>query len=402
MTLNPIALAIPVFLAAMAIEGALARRQGRRVYRIADSIADLGCGVGQQVVTVFTAAALLGGYDWLHRSARLVTFADGSAWPWVISFVYVDVAYYLWHRMSHEVNFLWAVHAVHHQSEDYNLAVALRQAILSGATSWPFYAPMALLGVPTAIFAAMVAISTLYQFWIHTELVGKLGPLESFLNTPSHHRVHHAVNPRYLDRNYAAILIVWDRMFGSFAEERERPVYGVSKPIRSFNPVWAQLQGWAEIAGKARRLRGLDKLRVWWRSPAWSPGGGGPTSERVLQERAKHESPAGRAVRIYAMSQFAPLVALTFAMLLVERTAGVAALALGAAFAFWTLLAVGGLLDRRSWAVPLEVARIAALAAWGLGWAPLPAARFAVAPLALAAALWLFAALRRSAIRAGT
>jgi sterol desaturase/sphingolipid hydroxylase (fatty acid hydroxylase superfamily) len=371
---NPIALAIPFFLAAMAAEMFAARIRGRRLYRVADALADLGCGVGQQVAMVFMGAGILAAYEWLHQHARLVTFPAGSAWPWVISFVLVDVGYYWWHRLSHQVNFLWAVHAVHHQSEDYNLAVALRQAVLSAITSLPFYAPMALLGVPTLVYATMVAISTLYQFWIHTELVGRIGPLEAVLNTPSHHRVHHAVNPRYLDRNYAAILIVWDRIFGTFAEERERPVYGVTKPIRSFDPLWAQVEAWVAIARKARALRGLDRLRVWWRSPAWSPAGAPLPTEDEVQARQKHEVQLQPALAIYAVVQFAPLVAATFFMLLWQWTAPPRALGLAGVLVAWTLLSVGALLDQRRWAWRVEVARLAAVtalvAAWAAGWRP--------------------------------
>jgi len=290
-----------------------------------------------------------------------VRFPAGSGWPWVIALVWVDLAYYGWHRLSHEVNFLWAVHAVHHQSEDYNLAVALRQAVLSGLTSFPFYAPLALLGVPAPVFAGSLAISTLYQFWIHTELVGKLGWAELVLNTPSAHRVHHAVNPRYLDRNYAAILIVWDRLFGSYQEEEERPVYGVTKPIHSFNPAWAQLQPWVEIAGKARGLHGLDRLRIWWRSPAWSPGGAPLPTEAEVQARPRYRIPISGARAAYAVLQFAPLVALTFFMLLGRESARPVLLALGGVATLWTLVAVGGLLDGRRWAVPLEAGRVAAL-----------------------------------------
>ncbi|MBI5071237.1 MAG: sterol desaturase family protein [Deltaproteobacteria bacterium] len=359
---NYIAYAIPFFLVAMAGELLWAWRRGRRVYRLADAVADLGCGVGQQVGTVFLAASLLAAYAWLLEHVALLRFGPGSPWPWLAALLWVDLAYYWWHRLSHEVSFLWAVHAVHHQSEDYNLAVALRQAVLSGVTSFPFYAPLALLGVPAPVFVGAISLSTLYQFWIHTELVGKLGPLERVLNTPSAHRVHHAVNPRYLDRNYGAILIVWDRLFGSYAEEREPPVYGVTHPIRTFNPAWAQLQPWAEIVARARRLRGLDRLRVWWRSPAWSPAGDALPSEGEVQARPRHEAPVSAARRWYALLQFAPLVALTFFMLLGQSSADPRLLAAGGLFTLLTLVAVGGLLDGRRWAPWLEGLRLGLVA----------------------------------------
>ena len=236
---NLIALAIPAFFFFIGLELLLARRRGARVYRLADALADLGCGIGQRAVLVLGAAAVLGVYGLVYQHARVVTFPAGSLWPWALAVVGVELGYYWWHRLSHEVNFLWAVHVVHHQSEDYNLAVALRQAILSPVTVLPFYLPLAVLGVPVVPFAVVDALVTLYQFWIHTELVRSCGVLETVFNTPSHHRVHHAVNPQYLDKNYGGTFIVWDRLFGSFAPEVEACIYGVSHPLRSFNPLWA-------------------------------------------------------------------------------------------------------------------------------------------------------------------
>ncbi len=361
---NPIALAIPFFLVAIAVELAVARARGRNVYRVQDALADLGCGVGQQVVLVFAGAALLAAYAWVYGRWRVVTFAPGSVVPWVVAFVAVDVIYYWWHRLSHEVNFLWAAHAVHHQSEDYNLAVALRQSILTSFTSLPFYLPLAVVGVPPAAYAATIAASTLYQFWIHTELVGKLGWLERILNTPSHHRVHHAVNPRYLDRNYGAILIVWDRLFGTFVEEREAPVFGTTHPLGSFNAAWAQVATWGEIAAKARPLaRRRDRLRLWVAAPSWDPAGAAVPDEAALRARPKYGVSVPRLVRAYALAQFAPVVAATFLMLLWQDTAGRGALAIAAALVGWTLLAVGGLMDGRRWAAPAEAGRLVAIAA---------------------------------------
>ena len=213
-----IAFAVPFFFVLIAIELAVARARLRAVYRLADALGDLGCGMIQQVSPVFLAASVLAGYTFVYERLRVVTWSAPAA-AWVVAFVGVDFLYYWWHRSSHEVNVLWAAHVVHHQSEDYNLAVALRQAVLTSYTAQLFYVPLAFLGVPPLVFASVNAISTLYQFWIHTELVGKLGWMEELFNTPSHHRVHHAINPQYLDKNHGAIFIVWDRLFGTFARE---------------------------------------------------------------------------------------------------------------------------------------------------------------------------------------
>jgi alkylglycerol monooxygenase len=402
---NYIAFAIPFFLVLIGVEILVARSRGRSLYRVQDALADLGCGIGQQLVMVFAGASLLAGYGWLHQHARAVTYRPGSLVPWAIAFVFVDVAYYWWHRLSHEVNFLWAAHAVHHQSEDYNLAVALRQSIVTSFTSLPFYYPMAFLGVPTVVYATTVAFSTLYQFWIHTELVGKLGPLEWFLNTPSHHRVHHAVNARYLDRNYGAILIVWDRLFGTFTAEEEAPVYGTTKPIRSFNSVWAQVQEWFEIAGKARLLPRRDRLRMWLAPPSWNPAGTPPPTDAELRARPKHATGVPPLLEAYALVQFAPLIAATFLMLLRQYTAPRGPLLVAAALASSTLVSLGGLMDGRRWALGVELARVAALAVAIAAWRPLglSAARAiaGAAALAVVSAVALVIAARPSTPRAG-
>src|SRR5258706_12008134 len=225
---NYIALAIPVFVVSILAEIFIARAQRRTVHRFADVIANLSCGIFQQIGLVFLNFLLIAAYALVYQRDRLFDLSVSSVAPWLIAFIGVDFFYYWWHRLSHEVNFLWAAHVVHHQSEDYNLAVALRQAVLTHFTAVPFYLPLALAGVPPIVYATTHAFSTLYQFWIHTELVGKArGPVDWILNLPSHHRVHHAVNRQYLDKNYGATLIIWDRIFGTYIEEIEKPVNGI-------------------------------------------------------------------------------------------------------------------------------------------------------------------------------
>jgi alkylglycerol monooxygenase len=267
-----IILAIPVFLAFMGLELWIARRRGRHLYRFADSIANLGNGIGEQVVAAFAVPVTVGIYAWIFAHARVATVSSRSVAAWVVLFFAVDLCYFLFHWASHRVNFLWAAHIVHHQSEEYNLSVALRQSWAQQLFQWPFYVPLAVAGFPPAMFLVVTTLNTLYQFFIHTRLVGRLGPLEWVLNTPSHHRVHHGVNPRYVDRNYAGIFIIWDRLFGTFEPEAQEPVYGLVKPLGSFNPLWANLHRWVEIVGMARRTHRLgDKLRTWVAPPEWRP-----------------------------------------------------------------------------------------------------------------------------------
>jgi alkylglycerol monooxygenase len=195
-------------------------------------------------------------------------FPPNAWWSWVVLFFVDDLAYYIFHRVSHESRLFWNFHVVHHSSEQYNLSIAVRQSWFSGILHWIFYAPVMLLGFAPWMFALMHGFNLIYQFWIHTKLVNKLGPLEYIFNTPSHHRVHHGVNDEYLDKNYAGVLIIWDRIFGSFTPESEAPRYGIIKPLKSYNPLWVNLHAWSEMFEAIKRKNGLaEKLRCIFGSP---------------------------------------------------------------------------------------------------------------------------------------
>lgn len=372
---NPIVLSIPGFFVLMAVEWWIARRRGRQVYRAADAVNNLHLGIGSMVVGVMSLGAMLALYTAVYVAFGLTSWPLDAWWAWVLAFVAQDLLYYLFHRASHRVAFLWAAHAVHHQSEDYNLSVALRQSWLQQFFSGLFYLPLALVGVPPLMFATVAAINTLYQFWIHTELIDRLGPLEKVINTPSHHRVHHGTDDAYIDRNHAGMLIIWDKLFGTFAEERERPRYGTLSPLRSFEPVWANVQVWSQLWQLARRAPRLrDKLQVWFRPPGWLPPGvdappspdGKPTDPGyVLYDR-----PLSGSRAVYVGAQFAGVVAGTLGLLYAEQGLAPAVVLAWGAGVMWTLAAVGGVIDGRPWAPKLEAARLAAMVALGAGlWA---------------------------------
>ncbi|NDD75452.1 MAG: sterol desaturase family protein, partial [Gammaproteobacteria bacterium] len=229
--MNPIVYAIPVFMLTILAEAWIAQRRDIRAYDIADAITSLHFGVLSQVSSAFTKVFAFGIYVWVFESARLFTLPSDEVWVWVAALVAYDFLYYWVHRAGHEVNLVWASHQVHHSSEWYNLSTALRQTSTGALFVWPLYLPMAVLGVPPLVFGAVALIDLLYQYWVHTELVGKLGWLDRVFVTPSNHRVHHGQNDWCIDRNYGGILILWDRLFGTFAEERddERVVYGIRK-----------------------------------------------------------------------------------------------------------------------------------------------------------------------------
>ena len=276
-------LAIPFFLAAIALEIPIAYRQGRRVHAWRDSLASVATGAGSLVIGAFWKAAVFGAWYALYAVTPL-RLGHGPL-VWIAALVADDFAYYWFHRLHHEVRAFWAAHVTHHSSRHYNLATALRQS-WTPMTSLPFYAPLALLGFDPLMLAAVHGINLLYQFWIHTETIGRLGPLERVLNTPSHHRVHHASNVQYLDRNYGGILIVWDRLFGSFEPEVEAPVYGLTKNIATHDPLRIALHEWVAIARDLLRPNPLAvRLGLLLRRPGWSPDGATRTARQMRAER---------------------------------------------------------------------------------------------------------------------
>ncbi len=259
--MNPIVFAIPVFMLTIVIEAWLARRRGLRVYDIADAITSLHHGVLSQVSGLLVRLAALGIYAAVYERYRATSLSADSVWVWAGALLAYDFCYYWSHRMGHEVGVLWAAHVVHHSSEYYNLSTALRQTSSGFLLGWIFYFPMAVAGVPPLVLGGVGLIDLLYQYWVHTELIGRLGWLDRVLVTPSNHRVHHGQNDYCIDRNYGGILVLWDRLFGSFVEERvgEPIVYGVRKPLRSFNPLWGNLHYYADLWHAARDARCLDR-----------------------------------------------------------------------------------------------------------------------------------------------
>ncbi len=269
-----IVLATPVFFLLIAIEYAVGVARGRNTYRLNDTLGSIGLGVMSQVTGVFGKLLRIGLYALVFEHLALTRLPADAWWVWLFALVFYDFCYYWLHRASHRVAVLWAAHAVHHQSEDYNLGTALRQTSSGFLLGWLFYVPMALLGVPPLVFGVVALIDLLYQFWVHTQQIGRLGWFDRWFCSPSNHRVHHAVNERYLDKNYGGILIIWDRLFGSFAEEDdlEPIVYGTRTPLRSFNPLWTNWQVYQDLLQDAwRAQRGGDKWRVWLKPPGWRP-----------------------------------------------------------------------------------------------------------------------------------
>ena len=280
MTVDLTVYAIPAFFLLMLLEGAVLAHTRLRGYEARDTAASLSMGIGNVLIDVGMKAVH---FALLALVARWALLEITPSWrAWAVILVLGDLVYYWFHRLSHEVRFLWAAHVNHHSSQRYNLSTALRQSWTTPFTSLLFWWPLALLGFSPAMILTAIAINTLYQFWIHTELIGRVGPFEQILNTASHHRVHHGVNLEYLDRNHGGMFIVWDKLFGTFEAERAPVRYGLTKNIDSFNPIHVAFHEWAAIARDVRRARTWrERLGYVFGPPGWSPDGSTLTTRQL-------------------------------------------------------------------------------------------------------------------------
>ena len=288
---NPTTYAIPLFVVLVVAEIVWAWKHRPDAYEPRDTLVSLAFGLGSTVSGVLFGGAILLLYLWLYQF-RIFDFGPqwwAVLWAWPLCFVLDDLAYYWVHRFGHRVRWFWASHVNHHSSQHYNLSTALRQTWTGYFTlSFLFKSPLVLLGFHPVMIAICAGFNLVYQFWIHTEAIGRMPRwFEAVMNTPSHHRVHHATNPRYLDRNYAGVFIVWDKMFGTFepevtqAEGGERIRYGIVRQLGSFNLIWAVFHEWVGIAQDMWRAPWRHKLSYLLREPGWSHDGSRETSDTL-------------------------------------------------------------------------------------------------------------------------
>jgi sterol desaturase/sphingolipid hydroxylase (fatty acid hydroxylase superfamily) len=278
--------ALPVFVLAIAIEALYYRFVLARSYQWAVAGTNFVVALGRLLTDLVTKGLVLAVYFAAYALRPFEIPMD--RWEsWLALFVVVEIAYYWLHRYSHEVRWMWAQHSVHHSARQITLSVAYRLGWTQFvAGPWLFLVPVCWIGFDPRAVMLMFAASLLYQFWLHTEAVGKLGWLEWFFNTPSHHRVHHAIEPAYLDRNYGGVLIVWDRLFGTFAEERDGAprTYGLVRQIDTLNPVKIAFAEWQALWHDLRAAKSPKQVLGYvFLAPGWRPGGGGLTTRAIRQ-----------------------------------------------------------------------------------------------------------------------
>ncbi|MFM7627593.1 MAG: sterol desaturase family protein [Gammaproteobacteria bacterium] len=342
--MSPFFYVVPFFFLLIALEYALARRRGLEIYRLQDTVTSINTGIVSQAVNVLGAGVSVYMYSLMVDAFGLFTWDTSQLWIWVFGLVLYDFCYYWVHRTGHEVNLFWAAHVIHHSSEDFNLATALRQSATGFWFKWVFYAPLALLGFPVKMFVILGLIDLLYQYWVHTQLVGRMGVLERFMVTPANHRVHHGQNDYCIDRNYGGIFSIWDKMFGTYADERsdEKVIYGVRKPLRSWDPVWGNVHHYFTIG---RAVRGAADWRERLGHVFGPPRG--PSQLAAAAEPPFHPeefvpfaTPAPRFMRVIGVCStlFGAAVLMTFYWLLPGLSFAQSLLYMAAMLAFFSLI----------------------------------------------------------------
>jgi alkylglycerol monooxygenase len=366
------------------------RRDGR--YRMGEFMVNIGHGAVFQVFDGFTKFLVLAPFMAI-ATLSVVTLPVDTVWGWVVGLLIYDFASYWQHRHHHRIHALWAIHGVHHAAEDFNFAAALRQALFQNVTSWIWKAPLALV-LPLEMFVGLVVFDYVYQFVQHTRYVPRLGPLEWVFNTPSHHRVHHGRQPKYIDKNYGGILIIWDRLLGTFQVEEEEPDYGITMPLNSLNPVWGNFALWQDLARASSKTTGIwNKARLWLGPPEWTEQLAGPVEPRLSAPIENAALPEAR--KRYVGLSYLGLPPLLAALAWIPEDAW--GLRLGvSALSVLSAVTPGALIEERPWARAAEGVRIAC--AGGL------AGTMAVsgdAPIALAAVVLALAVSGLAALAAG-
>ncbi len=363
-------LAIPMYFGLMALELVYEAITKKHTYRLSDAITNISTGTLQQTTGVFFSIVKIGIYAAIYDRFAFYHLPT-NAWTFIALFILFDLAYYWEHRLAHTVSLFWGGHVVHHQSEDYNLSVALRQTSTGFIWGFPFFLPMALMGFDPKLLLLIGGLNLLYQFWIHTEHIDKL-PIwfEALLNTPSHHRVHHGRNPKYIDKNFAGVFIFWDRLFGTFKEEEERPTYGVTVPIKSWNPVYANFSHYIDLYNTTRQSRSFrDTLKMLFNKPGWMPTylGGYQAPQMPQANYKKYDSPVLPSIAKYVLVHFLLLLVLVPLFFYVQEKLPILP---RAAYALWivmTTLSFGFMFEKKAtWIWYYETARMFSLVGIGL------------------------------------
>ncbi|WP_353722047.1 sterol desaturase family protein [Dyadobacter sp. 676] len=356
MALNYMALAVPLFLLLIGIEYWVSKRLGRQLFNFNSSIANMNVGVAERLTDMFTAGSFFFFYDYLQKNYGLFEIRP-TLLVWIALLLATDFVWYWYHRAGHKINLFWGFHVVHHTSEEFNYTAGTRITIFQAVVRTAFWSVLPLIGFPAQMITTMLIVHGLYPFFTHTQVIGKLGILEYILVTPSHHRVHHASNEAYLDKNFGDMFIIWDKLFGTFAEEKEEPVYGLTRQLDSYSFLWQHFHFLVEIWYYAQQQKGIAaKLKVIFGSPADFD----PAVRRIVEKRFLSKNKVrvrSQKFRRYVLVQFIVTVTTLFFLLLFEHQEETFLQVMVALVLFVTLINCGAILEQRRWVFYLEFAR---------------------------------------------
>lgn len=356
MALNYMALAVPLFLLLIGIEYWVSKRLGRQLFNFNSSIANMNVGVAERLIDMFTAGSFFFFYDYLQKNYGLFEIRP-TLLVWIALILATDFVWYWYHRAGHKINLFWGFHVVHHTSEEFNYTAGTRITIFQAVVRTAFWSVLPLIGFPAPMITTMLIVHGLYPFFTHTQVIGKLGILEYILVTPSHHRVHHASNEAYLDKNFGDMFIIWDKLFGTFAEEKEQPVFGLTKQLDSYSFLWQHFHFLVEIWYSAQQQKGIiAKLKVIFGSPENFD----PTVRRIVEKRFLSKNKVrvrSQKFRRYVLVQFTVTVITLFFLLLFEHQEETFLQVMVALVIFVTLINCGAILEQRRWVFYLEFAR---------------------------------------------
>lgn len=357
MHLNVLAFGVPLFVAFMLIEYYYSRKKGKAYFNFDEAIANINVGIAERLTDLVTTGLFYFVFVWIHEHFALFRIPQNPL-TWILLFLLTDFVWYWYHRLGHEVNLLWATHVVHHQSEDYNFTVSVRITVFQALARCVFWSFIPLLGFPPHMIAIMLLIHGIYPFFTHTQMIGRLGFLEYFLVTPSHHRVHHSSNPEYLDKNYGDVLIIWDKLFGTFVPETVTPVYGLTAPLKSYSFLWQHFHFFLEMGVAFKRAKGWKNcLSVLIGKPDLiDPRIRGILEKRLLRKNTELQPTA--ALYRYVSTQTIGTLTALFLLLLFVHYQHTFQLLTGSLFLVVSIINTGAMLEQKKWIFDLEYIRL--------------------------------------------
>ena len=360
MKLNFLAFAIPFFLLLIALEFLVAKKKQISYSSFHDTMKNLSVGIGERLMDLFVTGLFFYIYDNIQK--RFGIFRITPSVPlWIMLLICTDFLWYWYHRLAHEINIFWAVHVVHHQSEDFNYSVSARITVFQAFVRTGFWTILPLIGFPAGMITSMLLVHGLYPFFIHTKTIGKLGILEYFLVTPSHHRVHHACNPEYLDKNYGDVFIIWDKLFGTFEKEGEQEIsYGLTKPLKSHSFLWQHFHFPIELFFAARTQSGLkNKVKLFLGSPEYIKPRFRQEAEKAFHICPKDDRQMERPLNRYVIWQMSAMIGTLFFFILFERNIPPVHQLVVSVLILVTLINCGAIMEQKTWIVYLEYSRLA-------------------------------------------